>query len=52
MMILHKVLTINVKHDLVVTLVDHYWPLGQEVFKLADRMRSMRTNGASKNRDW
>ena len=21
-------------------------------FKLADRMRSMRTNGASKNRDW
>ena len=22
------------------------------VFKLADRMRSMRTNGASKNRDW
>ena len=22
------------------------------IFKLADRMRSMRTNGASKNRDW
>ena len=22
------------------------------VFKLADRMRSMRTNGASRNRDW
>ena len=22
------------------------------LFKLADRMRSMRTNGASKNRDW
>ena len=23
-----------------------------QIFKLADRMRSMRTNGASKNRDW
>ena len=22
------------------------------IFKLADRMRSMRTNGASKNPDW
>ena len=24
----------------------------QRIFKLADRMRSMRTNGASKNRFW
>ena len=26
--------------------------LNIDIFKLADRMRSMRTNGASKNPDW
>ena len=36
----------------ILVVEDHYPEVSWHIFKLADRMRSMRTNGASKNPDW
>ena len=38
----------NLQHDSITIATEQESP----IFKLADCMRSMQTNGASKNRDW